>query len=1363
MFKVECPECSAPYQVDERRVPATGVNMRCPKCRTAFVVHKPGDEPGDTGGKPVARESNRPRGDGQDSTTMLGVAAPVQRRVPRPDDRAAAAPPPPRRVAPPRPGGAGAKRAPAASASSFAELEAELPAPSRRGTSPGATVERASEPALPGVVDEASETGDGAGLPSVVSDEPGLPSVPPSDRAALPSIPPSDRPGLPSLPPSDRPGLPSLRPRRPLAGGGSARVPSEPPASSFDFSFGELEQAAVSDAEPSAGERATSEAPRRPAIPHPGTAQRPRGGGQREVEESPPERPPAHIDSVMPLSDSDLSSVPPTPEERASPSGFALDDALELPSPAADFEEELARRFQPEDPGDFRMPSDVPRAPGSASSEVEALALDDVQIEEVASFDPRSLPELPDLERGPSHRSGATVLDEGDLGDFEDDMFTLESAPPSRAAGASQAAAAASSDAFDAFLEDSSPIAFEQGAGSGGAKARPTVAEPGRSAGDYGEVDLPGADSSPPLDVGADLEADVGEFGAIPQEQEAASLRGHDTREPETPPERVGGAAAATAPVDSAKPAEAEAPSSNLGKWLLAGVLLTAIGGGALALVPDVGPFGIHFISDTLNADRHQQLLGKTVQQVVELRQRDSYAGVPEVIATCDAASEQAPRFASLTAYAAYARLSSVVRFGSQPEMQASAKVLLDGLLGKGADAAVPYVSLAQAAQASLAGDDDGARRALSRAQSSFDAQVLDAELALARGDGAAAVQVWEQAVAELPSAWTNHGLARARLMQAQYPEARALAQATLKLNEEHAGARLVLARCERAESNESAALERLQELLERPALASPAELVQAHTLVGEIHLSRGRLAKAQAAFEAALALEPKALLATVGLGETHFAAGRYAAALGRFEVAARDEQGPLEAELGLVKAFIALERLEKAKQQLAALQTEHGKDPRVGFWTAKLAAAAGENDKAEAAYRAAIEAGGDKPIVVSAYVALAQVFSQSGKLSEAQELLSAAQRKFPQSVLLRNSQGQVAMSQGRYEAALAEFRAARKLDPDDVTAVFNEGSALRRLRRFEDAWKAFEVVAELDRDLPGLPLERGLLLEQSGRGKEALKEYELALARAPEDPDLKLRVGCGRVAAGEGKAAEKILDEVVKQRARVSEVHHCLGRALFLQERNLEALKRLQAAAELDPNRAEYHMYVGWVANEAGQVALAKRALNTALSLDQGLADAYWQRGVLSLRQGGPGDAIIDIKRALELRPSRFEAHADLAQAYYQMGKLNDALSHWQKALAAEGDNPTWLFRYGKLLHSLHRAADAATALERAIELGSKADAPPAWLWEAHHLAAASLGRGARALEHWRRFLELGPKDSPYRSDAKRALRQAGTPWRGD
>src|SRR5262245_64335144 len=55
MFKVECPGCKAPYQVDERRVPASGLKMRCPKCGTSFHVEVP-DDGRRTGPSPVLGE-----------------------------------------------------------------------------------------------------------------------------------------------------------------------------------------------------------------------------------------------------------------------------------------------------------------------------------------------------------------------------------------------------------------------------------------------------------------------------------------------------------------------------------------------------------------------------------------------------------------------------------------------------------------------------------------------------------------------------------------------------------------------------------------------------------------------------------------------------------------------------------------------------------------------------------------------------------------------------------------------------------------------------------------------------------------------------------------------------------------------------------------------------------------------------------------------------------------------------------------------------------------------------------------------------------------------------------------------------------
>src|SRR5215471_15486099 len=84
MFKVECPGCNAPYQVDERRVPASGLKMRCPKCGTSFQVDAPDDarrtgpspvlggpapEPPKQGGPPPP-----PARGGLAAKTMVGVA-----------------------------------------------------------------------------------------------------------------------------------------------------------------------------------------------------------------------------------------------------------------------------------------------------------------------------------------------------------------------------------------------------------------------------------------------------------------------------------------------------------------------------------------------------------------------------------------------------------------------------------------------------------------------------------------------------------------------------------------------------------------------------------------------------------------------------------------------------------------------------------------------------------------------------------------------------------------------------------------------------------------------------------------------------------------------------------------------------------------------------------------------------------------------------------------------------------------------------------------------------------------------------------------------------------------------------------------
>jgi tetratricopeptide (TPR) repeat protein len=217
------------------------------------------------------------------------------------------------------------------------------------------------------------------------------------------------------------------------------------------------------------------------------------------------------------------------------------------------------------------------------------------------------------------------------------------------------------------------------------------------------------------------------------------------------------------------------------------------------------------------------------------------------------------------------------------------------------------------------------------------------------------------------------------------------------------------------------------------------------------------------------------------------------------------------------------------------------------------------------------------------------------------------------------------------------------------------------------------------------------------------------------------------------------------------------------------DALRNLKRAVELDPNKAEYHVYVAWAANDTtpAQLELASDEVDKALALDKLNAEAYWLRGSVRRMEGQLDDAIKDEKHALELRPSRYEAHATLAECYDQKNDPAGSTVEWTRAIAGDrgtatpdgsSPHPYWRYMYGKLLMDRGSAADASAMLIPAVKTAEKMDPRPAWLIPLEFLSAEALrktGRRPDAVEHYRRFLESAPLNSPDRADAQKALAQ--------
>jgi tetratricopeptide (TPR) repeat protein len=213
--------------------------------------------------------------------------------------------------------------------------------------------------------------------------------------------------------------------------------------------------------------------------------------------------------------------------------------------------------------------------------------------------------------------------------------------------------------------------------------------------------------------------------------------------------------------------------------------------------------------------------------------------------------------------------------------------------------------------------------------------------------------------------------------------------------------------------------------------------------------------------------------------------------------------------------------------------------------------------------------------------------------------------------------------------------------------------------------------------------------------------------------------------------------------------------------------MRYLKKAVDVDPNRAEYHLYVGWAANEANpaDLGLARQEIEAALKLDRLLGDGYWQLGVLERKQSQVDDAIRHLKRALELKPNRFEAHAALADCYGDKNDTTSAMAEWKKAIEADDQRPYWRYRYGRLLVDRSQWVEASKHLGFAAQTAEKDSPRPGWLPDCEFNAGEAFrktGKKTDAIERYNAFMQVADTNSPDRRDAIKALQELGAPYTG-
>ena len=175
---------------------------------------------------------------------------------------------------------------------------------------------------------------------------------------------------------------------------------------------------------------------------------------------------------------------------------------------------------------------------------------------------------------------------------------------------------------------------------------------------------------------------------------------------------------------------------------------------------------------------------------------------------------------------------------------------------------------------------------------------------------------------------------------------------------------------------------------------------------------------------------------------------------------------------------------------------------------------------------------------------------------------------------------------------------------------------------------------------------------------------------------------------------------------------------------------------------------------HQAGQLVEAEHLYRQVLASDGRHFASLHHLGIIALQRRQPHAAIDPIGRALAVNGRVPDCHYNMAFALQALGRIDEAVRHYQEATRLKPDYTDAHTNLGNALKQLGRLGDAAASYERVVALAPSA--------EAHYNLANTLAQLRRlddAVSHFHRALALKPDLVGAHNNLGNALVAQGRP----
>lgn len=335
----------------------------------------------------------------------------------------------------------------------------------------------------------------------------------------------------------------------------------------------------------------------------------------------------------------------------------------------------------------------------------------------------------------------------------------------------------------------------------------------------------------------------------------------------------------------------------------------------------------------------------------------------------------------------------------------------------------------------------------------------------------------------------------------------------------------------------------------------------------------------------------------TLELGDAYLALGRAADAEARYRAVRETNPESVEAALGLGAALEAQNKDAEAGALYDALAKAAPPPPGLAERQARLLAKAGKTAEAYAKYQEVLKGG---MATATARLQAAELAIALGKPNEARDLVAAVVRDDERSARAHLVGARALVAAGSLPEALAEARRAATLE-DSTEAHLELGRILEGLNKLDQAMTEYNLARRPPHEAQAA-LGRARILVRMGATKDALAELG-ALAKVPATRAAALILeGDAHADLRETDKARKAYEDATRADPKSGEAAFKLGRALADAGKRKPAIAELERALKLVEDRApwaaEAYLLLGDAHREAKDGPAALKAYRRYLEI---------------------------------------------------------------------------------------------------------------------------------------------------------------------